>query len=249
MGARRAAIFTSGDDAPKAEAMSFWDRIETIIGEARQRTLGVLLEKLARQKQRRNEAAFSIALIALSAKMAKADGVVTDDEIEAFTAFFQFPAEEAGKVRMVYKLAQQDVAGFDEYLVRIAKIFEDSPEVLEDVLDCLFSVAVADGVTHPRELELLDRAAAAFGITGAAYQRLKAAHLGLGHDDPYLILGVDHSASADDIKIAYRALVRDHHPDVLMARGVPPDLVKIGEGRMAAINTAYERILTNLAAS
>ena len=226
--------------------MTIWDRIETVLAGARKRTLGAILESLAAQKQRRNEGAFSIALIALSAKMAKADGVVTDDEIDGFRDFFEFPDAEASKVRMVYQLAQQDVAGFDEYLTRVAKIFDDGPEVLEDVLDCLFHIAVADGVAHPRELELLDRAASAFGVAGITYSRLKAAHLGLGDDDPYLILGVDHNAGIDQIKAAYRELVRDHHPDALMARGVPVDLVKIGEGRMAAINTAYERILTEL---
>jgi DnaJ like chaperone protein len=226
--------------------MTLWDRIETTILEAGRRTLGGLLETLATQKQRRDAAAFSIALIALSAKMAKADGVVTDDEVEAFRDFFQFDVEDAGKVRMVYQLAQQDVAGFDEYLKRVTKIFADAPAVLEDVLDCLFHIAVADGVAHPRELELLDRTARAFGVKGAAYHRLKAAHLGLGEDDPYLILGIDHAASEEDIKAAYRALVRDHHPDIFIARGVPPDLLKIGEGRMAAINTAYEQILTDL---
>lgn len=225
--------------------MPLWDRIEAGIDDARKRTLGALLEALAAQKQRRNEAAFSIAMIALSAKMAKADGVVTDDEIGAFRDFFQFPEKEAGKVRMVYQLAQQDVAGFAEYLRRVAKIFDDAPEVLEDVLDCLFHVAVADGVAHPRELELLDQAAEAFKISKPAYHRLKAAHLGLGADDPYLILGIEPGVSLDALKTAYRALSRDHHPDALMARGVPVDLVRIAEGRMAAINTAYEQILTD----
>lgn len=225
--------------------MSFWDRIETGIAEARRRTLGALLEALAAQKQRRNEAAFSIALIALSAKMAKADGVVTDDEIEAFRAFFHFPDSEAEKVRTVYQLAQQDVAGFGEYLRRVAKIFDDAPEVLEDVLDCLFHVAVADGVAHPRELELLEEAAAAFGVSKPCFHRLKAVHFGLGAEDPHLILGVEPGADLDAIKAAYRALSRDHHPDALMARGVPADLVRIAEGRMAAINAAYEQILTN----
>ena len=227
--------------------MSFWDRIGNALTAARKRTIGALLDAIATQKQRRNEAAFSIALIALSAKMAKADGIVTDDEIEAFRDFFSFPEREADKVRMIYRLAQQDVAGFDEYLSRVAKIFEMAPAVLEDVLDCLFHVAVADGVAHPREMELLDRAANVFSIKPAAYRRIRATHLGLGDDDPWLILGVDHEASLEEIKTAYRALVRDHHPDALTARGVPADLVKIGEGRMAAINTAYERILTESA--
>ena len=226
--------------------MSFWERVGELLERAREATLGALLESLAAQRKRRHEATFSIALIALSAKMAKADGVVTDDEIEAFRDFFKFPEEEADKVRMIYDLAQQDVAGFDEYIKQVAKIFEEAPAVLEDVLDCLFYVAVADGVAHPRELELLERAAERFRVDAAAYHRLKATHLGLGADDPWLVLGIEHGATPEQVKAAYRALVRDHHPDVLMARGVPADLIKIGEGRMAAINTAYERILTEI---
>ncbi len=225
--------------------MSFWEKIEAGIAETKRRTIGALLDALAVQKQRRNEAAFSIALIALSAKMAKADGIVTDDEIDAFRSYFHFPESEADKVRMVYQLAQQDVAGFREYLTRVAKIFEDAPEVLEDVLDCLFHVAVADGVAHPRELELLEEAATIFKVSKPAYHRLRAAHLGLGADDPYLILGIEPGVSLEAVKSAYRALSRDHHPDALMGRGVPPDLVSISEGRMATINAAYERILTD----
>jgi DnaJ like chaperone protein len=227
--------------------MSFWDRVELLLDEARKRTLGALLDEIAEQKKRRREATFSIALIALSAKMAKADGIVTDDEIDAFRDFFQFPDKEADKVRMIYALAQQDVAGYDEYINRVARIFEDAPEVLEDVLDCLFHVAIADGVAHPRELELLDRAVKAFGVSKAVYHRLKATHFGLGEDDPYLILGIEPGEGLEKVKQAYHRLVRDHHPDALTSRGVPQDLVKIAEGRMAAINTAYERILTELA--
>lgn len=227
--------------------MGLLDRLEEIFAVARKRTIGALLDALALQKMRRNEAAFSIALIALSAKMAKADGVVTDDEIAAFADYFQFPAEEADRVRMLYQLAQQDVAGFDEYLKRVARIFEDDPQVLEDVLDCLFHVAAADGVAHPHELELLERAAERFAIEKSAYRRLKAMHLGLGADDPYLILGLEPGVDLATAKNAYRTLVREHHPDALIARGVPVDLIKVGEARMAAINTAYEQLLTELA--
>ncbi|MEM8934812.1 MAG: molecular chaperone DjiA [Pseudomonadota bacterium] len=224
--------------------MSIWDRIEAFLEEARRRTLGALLEVLAEQKQRRDDIAFSIALIALSAKMAKADGVVTDDEIAAFKEFFDYPETEADKVRMIYQLAQQDVAGFDAYLRRVARMFADEPIVLEDVLDCLFYVAAADGVAHPGELELLNLAAKTFNIGPEAYGRLKAAHLGLGEDDPHVILGVEIGADLETIKTAYRQLARDHHPDALIARGVPAHLARIAERRLAAVNEAYERIVS-----
>ena len=228
--------------------MSFWDRIEQALRTAHQHTIGAILDALAAQQQRRNDAAFSIALIALSAKMAKADGVVTDDEIEAFRQFFSFPDDQADKVRMLYNLAQQDVAGFEEYVRRVAKIFEDAPRVLEDVMDCLFYVAAADSIAHPHEIELLERAAEIFGIAPLSFRRMKAAHLGLGDDDPYFILGIEPGLTAAQIKSAYRSLVRDFHPDALIARGVPPDLVKISEARMASINSAYERIVTEIEA-
>lgn len=230
----------------KTAPMSVWDRIEKVLAAARKRTLGALLETLAAQKQKRDEAAFSIALIALSAKMAKADGVVTDDEINAFSDYFAFPPQEADKVRMIYNLAQQDVAGYEEYLRKVARIFDGAPAILEDVLDCLFYVAIADGVAHPRELELLEKTAEVFQTSPAAFHRLKATHFGLGENDPYLILGLEPGISAEQARQAYRALARDHHPDALTARGVPLDLVKISEGRMAAINAAYEQILTDL---
>lgn len=228
-------------EAASRQAMTLWARLQSVIEGARRRTLGAALDALARQKARRDEVAFSIALIALSAKMAKADGVVLDSEIDAFRRFFAYPPSEEPRVRMIYRLAQQDVAGFEHYLEQVARLFSDEPAVLEDVLDCLLYVALADGVEHPRERALLDQAAKVFGISPAAWRRLRAIHLGREADDPFVILGVEPGAGADALKAAYRALVRDNHPDALIARGVPPSLVKIAEARMAAINVAYEK--------
>ncbi|MEL6506417.1 MAG: TerB family tellurite resistance protein [Pseudomonadota bacterium] len=222
---------------------TLWQRIQAGIDEARRRTLGVFLDALAQRKARRDEAAFSIALIALSAKMAKADGVVTDDEVAAFRDFFSYPAEQESKVRMLYQLAQQDVAGYELYLTRVAKLYDGQCPVLEDVLDCLFYVAMADGVAHPAEIQFLDQAAAIFDMKPTAYRRLKALHLGIGDDDPWLVLGLKPGLSPTALKKAYHALVKENHPDALVARGVPIDLIKIAESRMAAINAAYEKIL------
>lgn len=221
--------------------MSLWDRIRAILAEASERTLGGVMEAVERRRKARDAAVFSIALIALSAKMAKADGAVTDDEVAAFSTFFAYPQEEADKVRMLWDLAQQDTAGFGAYAGQIGRLFEGEPGVLEDVLDCLFYVALADGVAHPEEMRLLEVATERFGLSSAAWRRVRAAHVGAEKDDPYLILGVEPGADEAAIKAAYRRLARDNHPDALIARGVPEDLVSIAEHRMAAINAAYER--------
>ncbi|HNR76449.1 MAG TPA: molecular chaperone DjiA [Parvularculaceae bacterium] len=224
--------------------MGILDRIEELFSAVRKRTVDSLLEALAAQKQRRKEETFSIALIALSAKMAKADGFVTDDEIRAFQEFFKFDADDAAKVRMVFDLAKQDVTGFDHYADQVARIFADEPIVLEDVIDCLLYIALADGQAHPREMEMLEQAAVRMQLKPGAWRRLKAAHLGQDHDDPYLILGVDHAADDSAVRARYRDLMRENHPDALIARGVPPALLKIAENRTAAINAAYEKILS-----
>ena len=223
--------------------MTLWDRIQAILSEARDRTLGAVMEAVENRRRTRDGAAFSIALIALSAKMAKADGVVTDDEVEAFGRFFAFPPSEASKVQFLWDLAQQDTAGFDAYARQVGKLFATEPGVLEDVLDCLYFIALADGVAHPEEVRLLDAASEAFGLDAAARRRVRAAHMGADKDDPFAVLGVDPEAGEAAIKSAYRQLARDNHPDALMARGVPADLVAIAENRMAAINAAYESAL------
>ncbi len=228
--------------------MNLWERIIALIGEARERTLGAVLEAAERRKRQRDSAVFSIALIALSAKMARADGVVTDEEIGAFRSFFTYPDDAESKVRTVFTLAMEDVAGFDSYARQVGRLFRDEPTVLEDVLDCLFFVAMADGVLHPKEADLLRVAADAFGVGTAAWRRIKAAHLGADKEDPYVILGIPHEASDEELKTAFRTLAKENHPDALVARGVPQDLVKIAEHRMAVINQAYERALAERAA-
>jgi DnaJ like chaperone protein len=222
--------------------MKFSDRLADALEIARKKTLGAALDALAAAKARRNEETFSIALIALSAKIAKADGMATDAEFAAFRKFFDFPDSETSKVRMIYDLAKQDVAGFAHYSGQVAKLFEDEPAILEDVIDCLLYVALADGAAHPQELSLIEATAETFGIKPSCWRRLKAAHLGIGKDDPYAVLGLEPGAPAAAIQARYRELMRENHPDALIARGVPASLTKIADGRAAAINAAYEAI-------
>ena len=186
--------------------------------------------------------AFTIAVIALGAKMAKADGVVTDDEIDAFFRIFRVPPTEENNVRRIFNLARQDTAGFEAYAGQIARMFAGRPAVLEDILDGLFEISKADGVLHPGELAFLERVAEIFGFAPGEFRRIRASHFGPDAEDPYVILGVDRDASEEEIRHTYRLLVKENHPDSLIARGVPEEFIRLANDKMAAITGAYERI-------
>jgi DnaJ like chaperone protein len=184
---------------------------------------------------------FTIAMIALGAKMAKADGVVTRDEEEAFARVFRVPPSEEANVRRVFNMARQDTAGYESYARQIARVFRGNPAVLEDILDGLFEIAKADGVLHPGELAFLERVGEIFGFAPNEFRRIRASHFP-DREDPYVILGVAHSADEEEIRRTYRLLVRENHPDRLMARGVPEEFVKLANDKLAAINAAYDKI-------
>jgi DnaJ like chaperone protein len=186
--------------------------------------------------------AFTIAVIALCGKMAKADGIVTPDEEQAFQRVFRVPPGEEANVRRIFNLAQQDIAGFDAYARQIANMFRGNPGVLEDVMDGLFEIAKADGVLHPGELKFLETVAEIFGFAPQVFRRIRATHF-RDAADPYVVLGVSWEANDDEIKRTYRMLVKENHPDSMMARGVPPEFEKIANDKLAAINAAYEKIL------
>ncbi len=186
--------------------------------------------------------AFTIAVIALGAKMAKADGLVTGEEEEAFRQYFRVPPSEEANVRRIFRLARQDTAGFESYARQIAGIYRGNPAVLEDILDGLFEIAKADGVLHPGELSFLERVAEVFGFAPNEFRRIRASHFP-DKEDPYVILGVAHDAGEEEIRRTYLLLVRENHPDSLMARGVPPEFVKLANDKLAAINAAYDKVI------
>jgi DnaJ like chaperone protein len=187
--------------------------------------------------------AFTIAMIALAAKMAKADGVVTEQEIEAFERIFRIPREDEAGVRRMFNLARQDTAGYEAYAAQIARLFRGNPAMLEDILDGLFEIAKADGVLHPGEAMFLERVAEIFGFAPNEFRRIRASHFGVDVADPYGILGVAYNANEDEVKRTYRRLVRENHPDSLIARGVPEEFIRLSTAKLAAINIAYRKVL------
>ncbi|GLI20707.1 DnaJ like chaperone protein [Xanthobacter flavus] len=186
-------------------------------------------------------AAFSIALIALSAKMAKADGVVVPAEVEAFREVFDIPPEDLDAVARLYNLAKQDTAGFEAYARQVADMFADAPDTREDLMDALFHVAKADHALHEKELVFLSEVGRILGFEGLAYERIEARHV-RRPGDPYAVLDLDPGASDDDVKAHWRALVSTHHPDRLAGRGLPPAAIKLANDRVAALNAAYSTI-------
>ena len=185
---------------------------------------------------------FTIAVVALGAKMAKADGVVTADEIDAFKEVFNVSADEVANVSRVFNMAKKDVAGYEIYAEQIAQLFAQKPQVLEDVLDSLFHIAKADGIMHEAELNFLRDVAKIFGL-GEKFRCIKARHVQSGDDDPYTVLGVDPCVDDSELKRLYREIVKESHPDRHIAAGLPPEMISVANDRLAAINSAYEAIV------
>jgi DnaJ like chaperone protein len=185
---------------------------------------------------------FTIAVIALAGKMAKADGEVSDLELKAFRRVFQVPPEEQTNVARLFNMARQDVAGYEHYAGQIARLFVGNPAVLEDILDGLFEIAKADGVLHPGESEFLERVADIFGFAPNEFRRIRASHFAPELTDPYVTLGVSYVAGDDEIRRTYRRLVRENHPDSMIARGVPAEFERLANDKLAAINGAWEKI-------
>ena len=227
--------------------MSIWQKIGDVV-DSGAGVVGTLLDRDTGffagigDPAARRQVAFSVAMIALSAKMAKADGVVTGEEEAAFRNLFVLPRGEARNVDRLFDLAKRDVAGYESYAARIAAIYGEDREGLGDVIDGLFAIAKADGAVHDAEYAYLEHVASIFGIVGADFERIAARHVVTAEGDPYLILGVERSMSFAEIRKHYRKLVAENHPDKLIARGVPEECIAIATGRLAAINRAYERI-------
>lgn len=221
--------------------MSIWTRIsEAVSALAKGEGLSAVFDKLRSPPER--SVAFTIAVIALGAKMAKADGLVTRDEVTAFREVFQIAQEDEAGAARVFNLARQDVAGFEDYAARIRRMFDDQDGALCDLMEGLFHIAMADGEYHPREDAFLRRVAEIFGLDEGDFRRLQSRFVDDADHDPYAILGVTPDMSMGQIKKVWQQHVRDNHPDKMMARGVPQEAIKLAEKRMVDINRAWDEI-------
>jgi DnaJ like chaperone protein len=188
--------------------------------------------------------AFTIGVIALAAKMAKADGEVHHAEVAAFQEIHQVDPDEAANVARLFDLARRHSAGFESYAEQIARLFTPASPVLEELLGGLAHIARADGIIHPAERDYLFQVARIFGFDDANCERIIRSHLGneASRNDPWIVLGIAPGSDDAAIRTAYLKLVRDHHPDRLIAEGLPPEAIAIANETLAAINTAYDAL-------
>jgi DnaJ like chaperone protein len=185
--------------------------------------------------------AFTVAVIALSAKMAKADGVVTRNEITAFRARVHIPLAEVKQVGRFWDLARQTPDGFEDYANQVARLFAPRAPVLEQLLDLLFHIAQSDGDITTPELSYLAKVADIFGFDQADFDRLLALHQSNG-PSPYDVLGVQQDIDNQTLRNHWKLLVRTHHPDTLTADGMPEEFIAAANDRLAKINAAYDVI-------
>lgn len=222
--------------------MSIWKRIsDALAALAQGEGLLAVFEKLRTPPER--TIGFTIAVIALGAKMAKADGLVTRDEVTAFRQVFHIPTSETQNAARVFDLARKDVAGYDIYAARIRDMFGAGHQALVDLLEGLFYIAVADGRYHPNENVFLEDVARIFGVQSRDFVNMRARFVPDENPDPYCVLGIDPNSDRETVRHAWRALVREYHPDRMIARGVPEEAMKLAEKRLIQANWAYEEIL------
>lgn len=191
---------------------------------------------------------FSVSFIALAAKLAKADGQVTRDEVSMFRRIFTIPPEEEANAAKVYNLCRKDISGFESYAKRMNNslgLGVDADNLRLAVLDGLFHIAMADGEYHENEHAFLNRVADIFGIPEAQFSVLMARHVP-EHDDPFEILGVDAQCSEQDLRKAWKSLALENHPDRMIARGLPDEMVQLANARMSDINKAFDDAMVML---
>nr|WP_114376687.1 TerB family tellurite resistance protein [Elioraea thermophila] len=188
---------------------------------------------------------FSIAMVVLAAKLAKADGPVKRAEIDAFKRMFRFPPEAAKDIARLWDQARENPHGFEPFAEKLAEAFADNRTVLEDVVAALHQIALADGPINDAERRFIDEVARRMKLSERERERARSgggARPAPNEPDPYEVLGVSRSASDEEIRAAWRQLMREHHPDTLASRNVPPRFVEHATRRVAEINAAWNRI-------
>ena len=192
--------------------------------------------------QEQKQQIFTISFIVLSAKLAKSDGQVTNDEIQAFKEKFNVPKSELSKVGKIFNEAKKDVYGYKQIADQVGLVFANNKILLEEMLNNLFFIAASDGQISLKEVELLRSISQSFLIDENTFQRIFQMNLKNNTSDPYRILDVKREDSDQEIRKKWIQLNKEHHPDNLIAKGMPKEFIEQSNKELAAINLAYDKI-------
>ena len=192
-----------------------------------------------------NQAAFFTALFACLAKLAKADGVVSKEEVDKVDFYiknkFNFPSDQRSLAIKIFNQAKDDQHSFHDYATQLATLLSSNENSLIMFYELLFELAIADGVLHDSEEKLLKEVPFIFGIRSDLFEELKAKFDNQA-SDAYLVLGVNRDMSFADIKKEYQKKRREFHPDTLISKGLPEELLEKAKEKFIQIQQAYEEI-------
>ena len=190
----------------------------------------------------RPQQVFAIALIILTAKLAKADGKVSKEELIAVKNKLKIPDHEIDQVGKIFNKAKEDSLGYEPYAQQIAQIYRNNPAVLDEVINILFYIAEADGKVSDSEITMIRNIARIFSISQSQFEGIRESRKGSDKLNPYVVLGCDPNEDFASIRKKYLSLSKKHHPDVLVSKGVPQEVIEESKKKMRAINSAFDQI-------
>ncbi len=185
---------------------------------------------------------FALSLIVLSAKLSKADGQVSKEELIAVKDKLRIPDNELDQVGKIFNKAKEESAGYEQYAQQIAQIYKGNINVLEEVINILFYIAEADGKISDSELQMIERIAQIFGLSEIQFNSIKESRKSSDKLNPYIVLESKPDDKIDIIRKRYLRLSKEHHPDLLMSKGVPQEVIDESKAKMRAINSAWDQV-------
>ena len=185
---------------------------------------------------------FALSLIVLSAKLSKADGQVSREELIAVKDKLKIPENELDQVGKIFNQAKQENTGYEPYAKQIAQIYKGNINVLEEVINILFYIAEADGNVSDSELRMIEHIAKIFGLNEAQINSIKESRKSSDKINPYIVLESNPSDNIQTIRKRYLKLSKEHHPDLLLNKGVPKEVIEESKKKMRSINSAWNQI-------
>ena len=185
---------------------------------------------------------FALSLIVLSAKLSKADGQVSREELIAVKDKLKIPENELDQVGKIFNKAKEESTGYEPYATQIAQVYRGNLNVLEEVINILFYIAEADGNISKSELNMIENIARIFGLNEKQFNSIKESRKSSEKLNPYIVLESNPDDNIENIRKKYIKLSKEHHPDLLISKGVPEEVIEESKKKMRAINSAWDQI-------